>query len=404
YCTPVAPVIQWFPELRGFAGGLVLAGFGMGSMKMGILVVRLIELFGPGLALITLGIYGGCFIFSTSYFICKPPPGYYPKNASTKLQQSVASENSINLGKALKSFTYWKVWFTILGTTFAGVSLISLSSPILEDVFSLTEVQAGRYLAIFSTVDMSSRFFYSILSDVFARYNLCRKWLYIWLLTSQFIVCLFMTSIMTNQLLGLYIVSASVLVSGLSGGLGSLPGFLSEMFGSKSLSSLFGMTLAAWATSGLVGSQILAAVQAHGQDTGVEDHLVYIPFFKYIPILIAICLVAALTLRPYKFAKETVLPTSADNEDGSENQEEESKKAPDDELVENGHAIEMVEVVNLPANDNVDSDSQDVEGDDSTENDNVETIEQIDQDQSIPTDHSEEDSCAVSDIDIVVED
>ncbi|KAL0219572.1 hypothetical protein P9112_005225 [Eukaryota sp. TZLM1-RC] len=313
YVTPVSPIVHWFPDLKGVASGIALSGFGLGTLVQGLVNGRLITAFGPDIAIMALGVYGGLIIFITSCFICMPPPGYFPSSASSKVQDSVSSERSLSLGNALKTFLFWRVWLTFLGAAFTGVSIMSLLSPIVEDVFDFSTKQAGFYLAIFSIVNTAALILYPAITDVLSSIKLSRKWVYVWLLLTQLIVCLFMPSIMTRQLLVMFMVATSVLTTGLTGSTGSLPSMLSEMFGSKYLSSLFGMTMIAWAAGGLVGSQILAAVQAHGQDTGVEDHLVYIPFFKYIPVLLAICLVAGLSLRPYKFPKDSVLPTSADN-------------------------------------------------------------------------------------------
>ncbi|KAL0231798.1 hypothetical protein GEMRC1_011202 [Eukaryota sp. GEM-RC1] len=147
YVTPVSATVQWFPDLKGFAGGVALAGFGLGATLNGMVNSRIIEAIGPGKTLIVMGLYGGLFICSTSYFICKPPPGYYPKNASEATKNSIASEKSISLSEALRSFLYWRVWITMLGCTFTSVSIISVLSPMMQDVFDLDDVTAGGYLA-----------------------------------------------------------------------------------------------------------------------------------------------------------------------------------------------------------------------------------------------------------------
>ncbi|KAL0233086.1 hypothetical protein GEMRC1_011833 [Eukaryota sp. GEM-RC1] len=345
YVTPVSSTVQWFPDLKGFAGGVALSGFGLGASLNGIVNTRILNATGPAETLIIMGLYGGICTFLTTIFICKPPPGYFPKNASEKVKNAISSERSITLGQALRTFLYWRVWLTILGTTFTGVSIISLLSPMMQDVFDMTDIQAGSYIALFSVINMLGRLLYPILSDVLAALNLSRKWLFVWLLGSQFIVTALMTPIMDQQLLPLFVIFAMLIISGMSGSLGSLPSILAEMFGSKSLASLHGMTLAAWATAGVIGSTILNAIQTHGQDTGVEDHLLYIPFFVYIPILLGICLVAAFSLRPYRFDDESVLPTSTERKSeemqsgvskpvSGDNEAVEEEKQDDSEAVE----------------------------------------------------------------------
>ncbi|KAL0236450.1 hypothetical protein GEMRC1_003032 [Eukaryota sp. GEM-RC1] len=184
----------------------------------------------------------------------------------------------------------------------------------MRDVFDLNDIQAGNYLAIFSLVNMLGRLLYPILSDVVSAANISRKWLFVWLLGSQFVVTALMTPIMTNQLLGVFVIFTIFIISGMSGSLGTLPSLLVEMFGSKSF-------LGYEPSLGLMGTNVLGVIQTHGQNTGVEDHLLYIPFFVFIPVLLAICLVSAVSLRPYKF-QDDVLPTTS-----SEAKNEEETKA-----------------------------------------------------------------------------
>ncbi|KAL0240864.1 hypothetical protein GEMRC1_006100 [Eukaryota sp. GEM-RC1] len=349
YVTPVSSTVQWFPDLKGFAGGVALSGFGLGASLNGLVNTRILNATGPAETLIIMGLYGGICTFLTSLFVCKPPPGYYPKNASEKVKKAISSERSITSGQALRTFLYWRLWFTILGTTFTGVSIISLLSPMMQDVFDITDLQAGSYIALFSVINMLGRLLYPIFSDALAAMNLSRKWLFVWILGSQFVVTALMTPIMSQQLLPLFVVFTMLIISGMSGSAGSLPSIISEMFGGKALASLHGMTIAAWATAGIIGSQLLAAIQTHGQDTGVEVHLIYVPFFVFIPILLGVCLVVALTLRPYRFDDESVLPTSTERK-SEEMQSNVSKPVSgDEEAVEEevGDTVEEEEGENI---------------------------------------------------------
>ncbi|KAL0231431.1 hypothetical protein GEMRC1_010835 [Eukaryota sp. GEM-RC1] len=115
-----------------------------------------------------------------------------------------------------------------------------------------------------------------------------------------------MTPIMTHQLLPAFIFFTTIIVSGMSGALGTVPALLVETFGSKSLSSLFGTTLVSWALAGVVGSQTLSFIQQRGEVLDVPGKEIYIPFFIFIPVLLGFCLIASLSLRPYRFVE--VLP------------------------------------------------------------------------------------------------
>ncbi|KAL0235404.1 hypothetical protein GEMRC1_001986 [Eukaryota sp. GEM-RC1] len=61
YVTPVSATVQWFPDLKGFAGGVALAGFGLDASLNGLVNTRILHATGPGETLIIMGFYGGFF-------------------------------------------------------------------------------------------------------------------------------------------------------------------------------------------------------------------------------------------------------------------------------------------------------------------------------------------------------
>jgi OFA family oxalate/formate antiporter-like MFS transporter len=78
YIVPLATLVKWFPDRRGFITGLAVAGFGAGALVTAPVAQQLIVNFGP---LTTLAILGICYLIMVvlgSSIMRNPPEGWRP--------------------------------------------------------------------------------------------------------------------------------------------------------------------------------------------------------------------------------------------------------------------------------------------------------------------------------------
>jgi len=79
YIVPIATLVKWFPDRRGFITGVAVAGFGCGALLTAPIATRLIQSQG---VLHTFAILGICFLLlvvSSACFIVNPPESYVPQ-------------------------------------------------------------------------------------------------------------------------------------------------------------------------------------------------------------------------------------------------------------------------------------------------------------------------------------
>src|ERR687889_2848753 len=78
YIVPVATLIKWFPDKRGFITGIAVAGFGGGAFVTALLAARLVSSVGPFRTFTILGIIYLVMVVGAAFFMRNPPEGWSP--------------------------------------------------------------------------------------------------------------------------------------------------------------------------------------------------------------------------------------------------------------------------------------------------------------------------------------
>ena len=109
YNTLVATTNVWFPDRVGFSSGIMMMGFGIGSLIFGTLGVKL---YGGGMALSTvftiIGCVGGIIAIITALFLRRPPKDIVQVMAPEKVTGS--GYDPADEDKPLKTPLFWVYW------------------------------------------------------------------------------------------------------------------------------------------------------------------------------------------------------------------------------------------------------------------------------------------------------
>lgn len=73
YNTIVATTNVWFPDKVGFSSGVLMMGFGLGSLVLGTLSVNLIPVFGLGMVFAAIGVVTAIVVFALALLLKRPP-------------------------------------------------------------------------------------------------------------------------------------------------------------------------------------------------------------------------------------------------------------------------------------------------------------------------------------------
>jgi MFS family permease len=296
YITPVSTLIKWFPDRRGMATGFAIMGYGGGAMVGAPLAVWLMGQFGtdgvPGVAptLATMGvIYFIVMSVGAFGFRVAPngwrPAGWTPAQGQTK---AMVTHRHVHLNRAWKTPQFWLIWGVLCLNVTAGIAVISMASPMLQDVFGAKLVGADSAAAITPTQRLAitaaaaglvglvslfnalGRIFWASLSDKLGRKNIY--------------YVIFLVGIVVYSLLptwghlgvpALFVASICVILSLYGGGFATVPAYLADIFGTQMVGAIHGRLITAWSVAGVVGPSIIAGLRQFQIDHGVDHTQVY---------------------------------------------------------------------------------------------------------------------------------
>jgi MFS family permease len=165
YGGPVAVAARWFPDKKGLAVGLALAGFGMSALITAPIARTLIGITGP---LNTFGMMGIAFLIITvilSALMKFPPKDWKPAGWAPVQATGAAVSKSFTLGEMVKTSSFYGVWICyIIGTT-AGLMAIGISNTVGTEVIGLNTAVATTLLMIFAVFNGGGRPLFGWLTD-----------------------------------------------------------------------------------------------------------------------------------------------------------------------------------------------------------------------------------------------
>ncbi|MDX1801318.1 MAG: OFA family MFS transporter [Marinobacter sp.] len=298
YITPVSTLIKWFPDRRGMATGFAIMGYGGGAMIGAPLAVLLMRHFsaggGQGVAM-TLVVMGALYVVimaAGAIGFRVPPNGWRPEGwtpPETDHGSGMITRKHVHLDRAWKTPQFWLIWLVLFLNVTAGIAVISMASPMLQDVFggklagladsavALTAAQKAAVVAaaaglvgLISLFNSVGRLFWASLSDKLGRKNTY----YTFFVLGIIVYCL----LPTWGHLGLpsmFVISICIILSMYGGGFATVPAYLADIFGTQMVGAIHGRLLTAWSAAGIVGPLVIAAIRQAQLDAGIEPSLVY---------------------------------------------------------------------------------------------------------------------------------
>jgi OFA family oxalate/formate antiporter-like MFS transporter len=265
YIVPIATLVKWFPDRRGFITGVAVAGFGAGALITAPIATRLIQTVGVLQTFAWLGSASLILVVAAALFMQDPPAdwqraGWYP--AQGKAQPSAVS---YSLKQALSSWQWYALWAILFLNVSAGISIISQASPMAQEITGVNTALAASMVGIISIANGGGRFLWAWLSDL-----LGRRWVFL----AMFLLQAGLFSMLPRiHSFGLFTVLVFLILLCYGGGFGTMPAFCADYFGAKNVGSIYGLMLTAWGFGSAFGPVLIAHVR---QATGRYDQALLI--------------------------------------------------------------------------------------------------------------------------------
>jgi len=297
YISPVSTLIKWFPDRRGMATGMAIMGFGGGAMIGAPLADMLMKHFATPTSV---GVWETFVVLAIVYFISMmcgafgyrvpsagwKPAGWTPPAGTGK---AMVTTRHVHLSTATRTPQFWLVWWVLCLNVTAGIGIIGMASPMLQEVFAgdligvhvkfndLTAVQKGQIAAIaagftglLSLFNIGGRFCWASLSDYIGRKNTYYTFLLLGIL-------LYASAPWSGHLghIGLFVAAFCIILSMYGGGFSTVPAYLADLFGTQMVGAIHGRLLTAWSAAGIFGPVIVNYLREYQLDHGVPRAQVY---------------------------------------------------------------------------------------------------------------------------------
>jgi MFS family permease len=320
YITPVSTLIKWFPDRRGLATGFAIMGYGGGAMIGSPLAVWLMARFAQngvsGVAM-TLMVMGSIYFIAMSFgafgFRVAPfgwrPTGWIAPAAGAA--SAMITGRHVHLNRVWTTPQFWLIWSVLCLNVTAGIAVISMASPMLQEVFggkllglaahaTLTTAQktsivaaAAGLVGLISLFNSLGRIFWASLSDY-----LGRKSTYVIFFVLGMILYAALPTLGHMGLTMAFVASVCVILTMYGGGFATIPAYLADIFGTQMVGAIHGRLITSWSVAGVIGPAIIAGLRQTQLANGVPKNLVYDNTLYLMASLLFVGLVCNLLIRP----------------------------------------------------------------------------------------------------------
>jgi MFS family permease len=330
YISPVSTLIKWFPDRRGMATGMAIMGFGGGAMIGSPLAAELMKYFATDLEV---GVWQTFVCMALVYFVFMmagalgyrvPATGWKPAGWTPPPQQAsntMITQNHVHVSKVWGIPQFWMVWVVLCMNVSAGIGVIGMASPMLQEVFGgaligieakyndldktqltmIASVAAG-FTALLSLFNIGGRIIWASLSD-----KLGRKITYVvfFVLGAALYASVPASAMAGNQLL--FVAAFCIILSMYGGGFATVPAYLADLFGTQMVGAIHGRLLTAWATAGILGPVVVNYMRDYQLGLGLPREQVYNQTMFILVGMLVVGLIANLMIRPVN-AKHFMTP------------------------------------------------------------------------------------------------
>ncbi|HLM82848.1 MAG TPA: OFA family MFS transporter [Candidatus Dormibacteraeota bacterium] len=251
YSTPIPVMAKWFPDKRGLAVGLAVAGYGGGSAIFGPLAnLKLIPAYGVHT---TFQILGGIFLVMTvfgAFLLRNPPAGYRPPGwTPAPASKSAATTYEFSPSETLRTPAFYFMWIAYALGTSAGLMVISQLVPFAKSVHVPGAALITMSLVVAATGNAAGRILSGWMSDAIGRLNVLR------LMIAVSMIAMPILYKVGGDVTTLYIVV--FIVYWCYGTQLSVNGSTcSDFWGTKNAGLNYGMLFTAWGVAGVIGPMI----------------------------------------------------------------------------------------------------------------------------------------------------
>ena len=317
YISPVSTLIKWFPDKRGMA----IMGFGGGAMIGSPLAAQLMKHFASAT---DVGVASTFLVMAAIYFVFMmggalgyrvpaagwKPEGWTPPAAAET--NSMITRGHVHVKKIWGIPQFWLVWLVLCMNVSAGIGVIALASPMLQEIFGghllgldkhYSELDKGQlaaiaaiaagFTALLSLFNIGGRFFWASLSDKLGR----KATYFVFFVLGGLLYASLPGSAAAGSKLA-FVGAVCIILSMYGGGFSTVPAYLSDLFGTQMVGAIHGRLLTAWSTAGILGPVVVNYMRDYQLGLGIPREQVYNQTMYILVGFLVIGFIANLLVKP----------------------------------------------------------------------------------------------------------
>jgi MFS family permease len=185
-----------------------------------------------------------------------PATGWAPSGGRSPAGNSkgMVTAGQVTADEAIKTPQFWLVWAALLVNVTAGISVLEMASPMIQEFFpgTITATAAAGFVGLLSIFNMGGRFVWSSISD-----KIGRKATYAVYFVLGALLYAAVPSLGAAQSVILFVAAFCVIISMYGGGFAAAPAYLRDLFGTLQVGAIHGRLLTAWSVAGVVGPLLI---------------------------------------------------------------------------------------------------------------------------------------------------
>ena len=320
YISPVSTLIKWFPDRRGMATGMAIMGFGGGAMIGAPLADRLMNAYateasvGVWETFVTMGVIYFVAMMLGAFGYRVPPTGWKPAGWTPPppKAKSMITTRHVHVNTAHRTPQFWLLWGVLCLNVSAGIGVIGMASPMLQEVFGgkligvdmqladLAKDQrvqvatiAAAFAGLLSLFNIAGRILWASFSDYIGR----KATYFTFFLLG---IALYASAPWAGSIgsVALFVGIFCVILTMYGGGFATIPAYLADMFGTQHVGAIHGRLLTAWSAAGILGPVVVNYIREYQIGHGVPPYQAYNITMYILAAMLLGGLVCNLLVRP----------------------------------------------------------------------------------------------------------
>jgi MFS family permease len=227
----------------------------------------------------------------------RPPPGWKPEGWTPPVKvNAMIADRSVSRNAAVQTRQFYLLWGILFINVTAGIGILAQASPMMQDMFSKTEVAAGAIVSIISIFNAGGRFLWASSSDYIGRRNTYSIFFIV-----QLALFLLIPGFASGGQWVTFETALFIVFTMYGGGFATIPAFLADIFGPENVGAIHGALLTAWSAAAVTGPFIITELSERAKAAlgpGASRIHIYDMPLRVLAGLLAVGFMLTLLVRP----------------------------------------------------------------------------------------------------------